>query len=649
MLDFISQINFGPGQNNLISILLFIVLTCIFIILFLTQKIAFLRKKKLSKNKTEDALKDFFSSQIYQTQNTTRHKKRSHFKKKIMRLRHAYLAIERNCLDRGIDSQEYWELLHSKLRKLLAIYEKNKSNGIIAYLKKNIELLQSLLDRCPESKGKDQVKAALKNLVKTCESMEENPERLSAINRKVLKLLEKFSNELYRETSYISDSGENYIANTHHTVSKIKGHIDAIKSISNDKTKNQEEQIQGKMTTLSDTSQAMKGRIKELEDNLKYAQLKLTSHMSEYEQSGYKDTENLRHDIHDISEEIIEASEREIGRLNKLLDEKRNIINELEESLKTIKPSSDSGKPESHEIINLSTQREEDIAFLKRNLQESEQCICLLEGELETLKTRTREAGDLKSTPINENEINELTKTVNNLKMEIVDYESAWKEKNILVSYVLEFLDASTTEDVSLSIYQCLLEMGFSSNILVYTPERTLEINEVGAIASKDKLLVNSMQIGEVNPSSGDKRLHFRWQHIGGIIRREDSNAITEKEKENLVELSHLTDKIIHRILQAGHQKQNKRSLESVCNSIKYLTRELDESFEQVFSKVEGKVHDGFGQLQDVARSSGVNAAHIASIKKLEASVSEEIIAEKRIKLRMHKSMLSLLQKVEKL
>jgi hypothetical protein len=191
--------------------------------------------------------------------------------------------------------------------------------------------------------------------------------------------------------------------------------------------------------------------------------------------------------------------------------------------------------------------------------------------------------------------------------------------------------------------------MGFSSNILVYTPERTLEINEVGAIASKDKLLVNSMQIGEVNPSSGDKRFHFRWQHIGGIIRREDSNAITEKEKENLVELSHLTDKIIHRILQAGHQKQNKRSLESVCNSIKYLTRELDESFEQVFSKVEGKVHDGFGQLQDVARSSGVNAAHIASIKKLEASVSEEIIAEKRIKLRMHKSMLSLLQKVEKL
>ena len=649
MLDFIAQINFGPGQNNLISILLFIVLIFTFVILFLTQKIAFLRNKKFSVNKTEDALRDFLSSQIRQTQNTTRHKNRHHFRKKVMRLRHAYLAIEKSCLDRGIDSREYWELLHSKLTKLLSIYETRKSSGIITNLKKNIDLLQNLLAKCPESKGKDKVKAALKHLESTSETMTRNPQRLSSINNKILKLLDKFSNELYRESSYISNSDENYIINTRHPVSKIKGHIDAIHTISNDKTKNKGENLERSMATLSNTSQAMKDRVKELENSLKLAQTKLTYHLTAYETSDKKDTKNLNHDIHDISEEIIEASEREIGRLNNLLKEKKTIINELEDALKITKISENTEKTETKDSIGLLTEREEDIDFLKRNLHESEQCICLLEGELEILKNRIKEAKNLKSTPINETEIDTLNEIINNLKDEVVDYESAWKEKNLLVNYVLECLDASTTEDVSLSIYQCLLEMGFSSNILVYTPERTLEINEIGAVANKDKLLVNSMQIGEANPSDRDKRLHFRWQHIGGIIRRADSNVITEKEKENLVELSHLTDKIIHRILQASNQKQNQKSLESVCNSIKYLTRELDDSFEQVFSKVEGKVHDGFGQLQDVARSSGVNASHIASIKKLEASVSEEIIAEKRIKLRMHKSMLSLLQKVEKL
>ena len=55
-----------------------------------------------------------------------------------MKLRHAYLAIERSGIERGIDSEDYWELVHRKGKKLLSIYQNSQTRTLIKQVKGNI-------------------------------------------------------------------------------------------------------------------------------------------------------------------------------------------------------------------------------------------------------------------------------------------------------------------------------------------------------------------------------------------------------------------------------------------------------------------------------------------------------------------------------
>ncbi|SMF12932.1 hypothetical protein SAMN02745866_00809 [Alteromonadaceae bacterium Bs31] len=650
MADLLVKLNALIGADNLTSILLLILLSSIFVNLFLLQKNLQAKKKKLDREKIIEVLKEFFTSQLNQSQNTLRHKQRKHFEKKVMRLRQAYLAIEKSCLDKGIDSQAYWQLLHDKLKQLLSIYEHHKASKMLQRVREKITKIQGLLDKAPEAESREKVSTALDKLEIACEELSDNPIRLAEMDKKLARLLAKLSNEFYRESSHISGAGQRFLENGSNNVVQIKHHAQTMGDIADNSNYGPQEDYGRSMSSMSEATADMRARIDELEYQLKQSRNKLELHMHAMDKAAKDDDlKSLSGDIRDVSDEIIEASEREIDRLNNLVKEKKSIIHELEDALSSVKKHEKDASPLEQEETKLSTTRENEIELLRRNLYESEQCILLLERELELLKESRDEALKKKQALVSEDEIYQLNKTIDSLKSEVVDYESAWREKDLLFGYVTDCLDASTAEDVSLTVYQCLSDMGFRSDMLINTAQRTLEINPQGAIPTKEKLIVNSMQVGEVNLSDKEKRFYFRFSNLGGLVRKNDGKPIGEKEKSNLFELFSLTDKILRRISQLANNKQSMRSIDGVSNSIKYLMKEIDESYDQVFQKIGGAVHDGFGQLEDVARSAGLNATQVASIKNLEKDLSTELLAEKRVKLRTHKSMLSLLQKVEKL
>lgn len=650
MSDAIAQASQFMTTDGLLALLISGLLVSVLINLAFVQRVSRNKKKKLTNLQTTEIIRKFIGNQIIQTQNASRHQRRKNIDKSVLRLREAYLSIERACLDLGIDSDPYWRTLAVKLKVLLGIYDRHKSKRIVEEIREKAISIRGLLDKAAPCKAKDKVMVALNKLEAACENAAHDPDRLVGLNDKLGMLLQKFGNEFYLNAAHVSTAHNNYLESCKEPVEKIKNSTDSMTSIIDDMRSYNEEGYRETIDSISDSTEAMRERIYELESQLNGSKHRMSVHTTSLEvASTDTDIKKVSGDIHDLSDEIIEASEREIDRLNKLVKEKKIIIRNLEDALRQNQTSTDSGAGGSEDVkYDLPPNLQKEVELLRRNLNESEQCIVLLEGELEILK-KTRSDASSNKNVVTEEAVSHLNNTVDSLKKELMAYESAWREKDLLFGFIQECVDANTAEDISLSIYQCLNDMGFDAELLVYTPARTMEVNETGALRAKDKMLINNMQVNESNLSDYGKRIFFRLSNIGGAVCRKNNKAISTKESSNLMEFFSLTQKMLSKVNSSVANLQQKRTLDSLANSVKYIAKEVDDALEEVLRNADSVVRDGFGQVQDVARSAGMPAGQIANIRLLEKSMGDELKSNARTKLRLRKSMLSLLQQIEKL
>lgn len=650
MSDALAQFAQFMSSDGLLALLLSGLLVSVLINLAFAQRVSRNKKRKLTAQQSTEIVKAFISSQISQTHNAFKHQKRKSIDKSVLRFREAYLSIERACLDRGIDTDSYWRILSVKLKELLGIYDRHKSKRIADEVREKVVSIRSLLDKAAPSKSKDKVMIALSKLEVACENAAHDPDRLVGLNDKLGKLLQKFGNEFYLNSAHMSTAHNSYLENCKEPVEKIKDNAENMTSIVDGMRAYDQDKYRKTIDSISDSTETMRERIYELESQLGNSKHRMSVHTASLDiASTDEEIKNVNGNIHDISDEIIEASEREIDRLSRLVKEKKQIIRELEDALRQNQTSSEAALVNGElSKVDLPAGLQKEVDLLRRNLAESEQCIVLLEGELEILKNARVKAEGV-SNAVTEEAVSHLNNTVDSLKRELQDYESAWREKDLLFGFIQECVDANTAEDISLSIYQCLNDMGFDAELLVYTPARTMEINETGALRAKDKMLINNMQVNETNLSDYGKRIFFKLNNIGGAVCRKNNKKITTKESGNLMELLSLTQKMLGKVNASVANAYQKRSLGGLSNSVKYVTKEVDDALDEVLRNADSVVRDGFGQVQDVARSGGMAAGQIANIRLLEKSIGDDLKANARIKLRLRKSMLSILQQVEKL
>lgn len=633
-------------SGGLLALVVLMLAGSVLLNLFFSYRYARQKKKPLSKQQIIDTLKHFLRDQLVNTQNAPRHKRRSFMDKKILRIRSAYLAVEERAINQGIDSDGYWHFLNEKLQQLLTIFDEHKSAILLKDIRYKAKKINGLLKKTPDSNGKKAVVGALVKLQGACEKVKDNPERLAQLDTKLSKILLKFENEDFLDAAHLSASSNRYLKRSGSPISNIHAHASEISQVSSQNRNHENASVRESMASIGDSADHMKVSVNNLQEQLAETRRQLDAHTSMISRAAdNSQMAAIGGELRDVSDEIIEASEREIKRLKELVQDKKLKIRELEEALH----GQDKAVAGEAQAVDVDAPLAEELALVRRNLMESEQCIVVLENELEQLRQERalspREAGSEGS--MTESTLSHLNDTIGTLRTDLEASEAQVGQQSKVLDFIRDCIGAGTAEDVSLSVYQCLQDMGLEGNLLVYTKSRTLEINAAGAVPNREKILINNMQVGEVNLGNRNTRIHFRFRNLGGNLHKSDGQAFTSREKATSLELLEMTDKILMRINQLGAQQLQKKSLDVIANSVKYLTNEIDESFNTTFKQAESIIRDGFAQVQDLGRISGLSASQLASIKNLEKTALEDLAGDTRNKLRLRKAMLNLLQKIE--
>lgn len=651
------------GDAALTSGLMLVLLLSIFVNLYFIQDRT---RNKLSKQKRKKLMpsmvQEYLNEQAQKTEGARRHQARKHMNSSVLKLRSAYLAIESKCIDRGVDSDAYWNMLNSRLQKLFKILTEQRSVKALIEIEEKIHAIKSILANSPKSGSKKSVLKSLDKLHIACIENHDNPAKLKHFSDKLSNLLMRLSNANYRDT--VAD-----IADTNRF---MQGVSPAIKGINEsvtamDKSADNIEQAVDSpppvsLAAIRKVNKDMQTSIGDLNGNIANVQESVEQLSSKVVMASTEvEIKSAKGEIDDISDEMLEAADREIERLRDVVSTQRSTISELEESLQKIQKIAKAEAGESEEADARSKLIDDEVNLLKKNLYEAEQCVVMLEREIDELKVKREEkaaklantlegviAEDvLKPELIDSDQLDALQQTITALETEALNKDSLIERNEKLIQFIRESVEAGTTEDISLLVYQTVQDLGFNSNLLVYGDTRTLELNRTGKLAQKDKILIENMRPHEVNAASSGKRISFKFKSIGGNVEKSDGSGIADYEKNMVIDLVKICDKMLDRIKASEKRGHYRKSIGDVANTAKLVASEVDQLVESLLNRVDNVVKDSFGQLQDVGRAKGLDATQIAGFKNLEKFASDEIKAEERNRLKIRKKLLSLLQKIE--
>ena len=143
------------------------------------------------------------------------------------------------------------------------------------------------------------------------------------------------------------------------------------------------------------------------------------------------------------------------------------------------------------------------------------------------------------------------------------------------MNFISECLDASSIEDISLSIYQTLSDLGWASGLFINGGARTLEIDPSGLLKDREKTLIKNMQIDEVDSKDAGKSIRFHYVNISGKLTTIDPHSATNEKHSAILNLLQTTDKIIGRMKSDQNYKKQRKVIQDSSNNIKKLLMKL--------------------------------------------------------------------------
>ncbi len=665
----------AAALESLIYGLILVLIISVFANLYFLQSRLFSRvaERKL-KRSLPGHIKAYLSDQADKTRNARRHQERKHLDVGVIKLRAAYLAIEAKSLDREVDSKEYWNLINTKVKKLFQILTEQQVSKPLADVLKKITVIKSEIGRS-ESKS-DNAKAALASLDKfktACIESADSATKLAQYNEKLDQLLTKISNVGYRKLSEKAGAHQRYYDNSYEALTRLQEKLASGEASSDEleKTNEASEEKSSARDLLANSidryrknNQALKDGIAAYErdlDSVKQGIDKASSNAIITSSEGELNSANG--ELDDLSEQIQAANEKEIERLRGVVKDQRLTIAELETSLGEI--DGDGGGGISLNMLegggggpmdNAPKKSNADVGILKQSLREAEQCVAMLEDELENLKRANTASNALQDSsegesnqaaPLTDNNVNILQATISNLEQEVSKSRQAESLHAILMNFFKESFEAQTMEDVSLFLHQTLDDLGATPSLIIYAPSREIEINAQGKMPDRNKILIKNMQVNEVNPSPKNDKVTFRFFNYGGWVEAKEGGW--DKQKMNVViDLLRSSDKILSHVknLQSGRQQRNK--MDEMANSVKKMAHEIDKALEDYAKRTQGTVEDTFGQIQDVAKARGLNATQVAGFRQIEQEALDMLASDDSLRLKTKKKFLQLVQSFEK-
>ncbi|WP_053982013.1 hypothetical protein [Marinagarivorans algicola] len=600
--------------------------------------------------KLPDLIKKFLNDQAQNTENARRHNQRSHLSKGVIKLRHAYLSIESRAIDKKIDSQDYWNLINTNVQKLLDILTEQRTNQPLKDIENKINNIKEKINSSGKSQSKKAVLASLDKFHQACIEHSKNPEKLAHYNVKLESLLDKISSASYRKITEKTKLHNDYVNENQKTLNTLKEHVGMSNETANNLANINPDDFDFSMDAFNKNQDSIMQSVQKYEDNLEKIKHGHNHANTTIITSSHHEINSTNGELDALSEQIQQENEIEIERLRDVIKGQKDIIIALEDNIDTLE-GQDSKKAPGHDDERESNPHQVDITSLKNNLRESELCIDTLEGELNNLRQQQQQhkinpKSEPVTTPLTESNLSSLESTISQLKNEISEAKDTQDFHKSIMNFISESLDASSAEDISLSIYQTLEDLGWKAGLIINSGARTMEIDPTGLLKEREKTLIKNMHIGEVNSQKNGLSMEFHYVNIAGKVISEEHNSNADKNA-SILNLLQAADKIIGKMKSSQLLKNQKKALQDSANNIKKLAHEVDSTIETLNKRTQASVSSGFGQIQDIARSKGLKASQIASFKNLEQQTLNELAADNTLRLKVKKQFLLVLKSLD--
>lgn len=641
------------SSEGIYGLVAFFILNVIVNLFLVNKYLEEKRKNRILKRSTpsvESSIAKFLTSQFSNTKSHNRMlaNAENQLHKEVVHLRSAYLKIEEKAITREIDSPQYWRYLDDNLLKLFKIIfpHANSKNNEAAELERKIALLKERITNIPSSADNKSVEQHKARAIASLESISAQQSAKGYDRANLRKQLDKFESVV--DIFENPDARKAYLLKKKRTrfTDNSGRHMKQLERLSRDSTAGMASfadsleapnAFADEISHFQRENEALAEQITQLKSELSsFKGRTLEAHSSG---SFYQDSERGvdARDLTDITDELIENNEKEIDRLRDVIANQRHSILEMEKSLNTLEQLTPHESGDHHS----------EIGKLKRCIQESEVCISMLEQELDELKNDLAELKN--STPngdLSPREAEELNDEVKLLKSEIEKSQHQISAFEQLSNYTDAALSASSVEDVALLVYETIMSLNYSPQLLIKSPERVLELPTQGAVPVREKVVINNMQINEANPGSSGQ-LNFRFMQIAGIIRPPPEVEPKESDQQLIIKMLKFTDKIITLLTHAQKSKRYGKMRDETINSIKHISYDLDKMIEEHGIRSKVVVSRSFQQISDIARAKGMTATQVAAIHSIEQDTVKQIETANALRLKSRKNFLTLIKAIE--
>lgn len=647
----------GFGSDGFIYIILMLVIANVFVNLYLINKCLELRRKNrmLAQSITAPLkhVKDYIEEQIHETKGhgsrvITQQIKPLH--KEVVALRTAYLKIERKALEHSLASETFWQFINEHLIKVIKVLMPQAfgREAEIKSMEEKVALMKERVNKIKIREGdekahrfREKALASLDDFAERYRAGYRDQQRASVYVDKLAGVVDLFEQPERRRNFVARKRQQTYLDNSQSHLDKLqrstRSNNEQIEAIEAQiRSGENVDELQRELDNFKQENIRLNKYAMQLKNELKQFQCRVVQIEAEH---GSKDKAGLSSEtINDLSDELLEANEKEIDRLRSVISNQHQSLINMEESLKSMEARND-WQPD--------PEQEANIAALRRSITESEICIEMLEQELETLKSDLEQLRNTSKDPhITEAETNELADELKAVRNELDQVLSRTGRQERLMAFLDEALAANSVEDVSLLIYEAVTSLNGDPNLIIKTLERPIEISSRGSLSTRDKAVISSMQLNEVNPD-GQGQVTLKFLNIAGIIRPEEGPEAQEMDQHGIVQLLKTADRIVHQLIQGQKSKRTHRTLTTCANNIKQTSYELDKMLEGHAARTKVLITNSVGQIQDLARSKGLSAGHIAAYQAVEQEALRQLEADNTIRLKLRKKFLGLLNDIE--
>jgi hypothetical protein len=614
------------------------------------------RSRKLTRQQKDEKtiIRDFLEQQHQQTRSyTQRLGNPIGLEKEMIYLRAAYMKLESNALVHEANTEPYWAYINEQLKKVIkatALQSLPKDDELkelqnkIVQLKERIVAIPGEKDEAGIREKKERIVALLDNLAYQHAQSVGDRSRLKNQVNKIEHLVQLFEDQILRQQYTLQKHQESYIKNSQmHLEALQDNHLvteNNIRSLENSFEKEPATSaLEVELQHFRDENNKLNLHVEELKKELR----KLQNRVDNSDTPGQFIATNEKkksagYDLFSLSEELLASSEKEIDRLHDVIAKQRRSITEMGGSLTNLQQLS----------TTETSDHKAEIEKLQRCIQESEVCIGMLEQELEDLRSdldTIRHQRD--GAGISLAEADQLGKELNTIKVDLEKAVDKNRRGDAIIEFVREALNASSVEDISLLIYENITSLGYPSCLIVKAPERFIEMAQQNSVSTKDKLLLNNMQINEINPGRGG-HLTFRFLNIAGLVRPAAEDDIDSEDQAYILDILKIADRIIGHLAATQKAKSSFKTVDNVVSGLKQTSYELDQLLEDSAKKTKKLVSSNFTQLQDTAKAKGLGASHIAEFAAIQQETLRQLEAESSVRVKLRQKFLALLNQLEK-